>query len=229
MPAQYSYFAFLDVMGYRAHLSNDKRNGTELFKEKLTSAYRIFDQINIANLHHKSISDSIFISSSNNVVEFLKAIKNVYISFLENGLLIRGGIAYNQHFETAHITYSHALSDAYIIESQKSLFPRVIIDQSVIQKLANEAENNNSTELADIKSESLILECGNHYQLHIIDQGNWTNLYEQAKKIYTDSEQEIKNNPKLYEYYLWLQNYIFHFSPPRNRRQKFMESFNLPP
>lgn len=77
-------------------------------------SYRVFENIEIATLHHKSISDSIFMSSANDAYNFLCATKQVFLSFLENGLFVRGGIAYNKHFETNHITYSLALTDAYL-------------------------------------------------------------------------------------------------------------------
>ncbi|RMO84052.1 hypothetical protein ALQ33_03933 [Pseudomonas syringae pv. philadelphi] len=66
----YSYFAFLDVMGYRYYLKKDERDGTEIFKEKLITSYRVFEQVELGTLHHKSISDSIFMSSPNNIVDF---------------------------------------------------------------------------------------------------------------------------------------------------------------
>lgn len=224
----YSYFAFLDVMGYRYHLNKDKRNGTELFRDKLIASYRVFENIDLATLRHKSISDSIFMSSANNVSDFLDATKNVFLSFLENGLLIRGGIAYNKHFETQHITYSHALTDAYNIESTKSIFPRIIIDKSVIEKLKNESEPPlNSQQLKTIIDNRLILKCGNHYQLNILDEDNWESVYLNARKIYEETRDDILEDPKLLEYHLWLQSYIFNFKPPKNRKPKYIESFEF--
>lgn len=222
----YAYFAFLDVMGYRYHLKKDKNDGTEVFKNKLISSYRVFEEIEIATLHHKSISDSIFMSSANNAHEFLSATKQVFISFLENGLFVRGGIAYNKHFETTHITYSLALTDAYNIESEQSIFPRILIDKAVIQKLRNESEPplNNDT-LQRIIDSKLLIDCGNHYQLHILDGDNWNNIFEKAKEIYIAHQEDIDESPKLIAYHTWFQEYLFNFKPSRNRKSRYIELY----
>lgn len=224
----YSYFAFLDVMGYRYYLKKDELDGTEIFKEKLITSYRAFEQIDLATLHHKSISDSIFMSSATDIVGFLKATKNVYLRFLENGLLIRGGIAYNKHFQNQHITYSHALTDAYNLESSKSIFPRILIHKSVIEKLKNESQGEaQSQELSQLIQDNLIIRCGEHYQLHIVDNQNWSTVYDHAKLVYKSNESAINEDPKLFEYHTWLQNYIFHFKPKRSKKQKYIEHFEF--
>lgn len=224
----YSYFAFLDVMGYRYYLNKDKQDGTEIFKEKLINSYRAFENVELGVLHHKSISDSIFMSSPTNIIDFLKTAKKVYLKFLENGLLIRGGVAYNKHYETQHITYSHALSDAYNMESTKAIFPRILIHKAVIEKLVNESQGEaQSIELNQVIDQKLIIKCGNHYQLHIIDNENWTIIYESAKSIYIDNEIHINEDPKLFEYHNWLQNYLFTFPPKGNRKPKYIKNFQL--
>lgn len=222
----YAYFAFLDVMGYRYYLKKDKNDGTELFKNKLISSYRVFENIEIATLHHKSISDSIFMSSANDAFDFLSATKKVFLSFLDNGLFVRGGIAYNKHFETNHITYSLALTDAYNIESEQSIFPRVLIDKSVIQKLQNEAEppTNNQT-LHRIIESKLLIDCGNHYQLHVLDDTNWDNTFNKAEEIYKTYRADIDESPKLTAYHSWFQEYLFNFRPPKNRKKRYIEQF----
>ncbi|MGY2330596.1 hypothetical protein ACW9I4_24570 [Pseudomonas sp. SDT2931_S440] len=224
----YSYFAFLDVMGYRYYLKKDELEGTEVFKEKLITSYRAFEQIDLATLHHKSISDSIFMSSATDIVGFLRATKDVYLRFLENGLLIRGGIAYNKHFENQHITYSHALTDAYNLESSKSLFPRILIHKSVLEKLKNESQGEaQSQELSQLIQDNLIIRCGEHYQLHIVDDRNWPEVYENAKSVYKANEITINEDPKLFEYHMWLHNYIFHFKPKRSKKLKYIEHFEF--
>lgn len=224
----YSYFAFLDVMGYRYYLRKDEKDGTEIFKEKLITSYRVFEQIELGTLHHKSISDSIFMSSPNNIVDFLDAVKKVYLGFLDNGLLIRGGIAYNKHFENVHITYSHALTDAYNLESTKSIFPRILIHKSVIEKLKNEsAGESQSQELQTLIDKKLIIRCGENYQLNILDKTNWTKTYAAAKRIYLENEIAINEDPKLIEYHIWLQNYLFHFQPTKSRQHRYIQPFEL--
>lgn len=80
----------------------------------LSNSCKVLNQINGAQYGCKSISDSIFLHcNAENPIEFLRVLKNIYISFVENKTLIRGGVAYNKHFENPNITYSLALSEAY--------------------------------------------------------------------------------------------------------------------
>lgn len=224
----YSYFAFLDVMGYRYHLNKDKLAGTETFRDKLIASYRAFETIDIATLSHKSISDSIFMSSANDAYDFLATTKRVFLSFLENGLFVRGGVAYNKHFENQHITYSHALTDAYHIESSRAIFPRILLDKSVIEKLRNEqSPPTNNPALQQLIDNELILHCGNHYQLHIIDETNWERIYEYASSIFASAKDDIIDNPKLTAYHVWFQEYLFNFKPRRNRRKRYIAQFEL--
>ncbi|WP_415915427.1 hypothetical protein [Pseudomonas amygdali] len=150
------------------------------------------------------------------------------LEFLENGLLIRGGIAYNKHFESTHITYSHALTDAYNLESSKSIFPRILIHKSVIAKLKNESQGEaKSQELKNLIDQKLILKCGENYQLHTLDGNNWGKTYAAAKRIYLENMDAINEDPKLIEYHTWLQNYLFHFQSKRSRQVKYIHNFEL--
>lgn len=224
----YSYFAFLDVMGYRHYLHEDEKNGTEIFKDKLMTSYRVFEQMEVGAVQHKSISDSIFMSASSNIVNFLKSAKDVYLRFLENGLLIRGGIAYNKHFENGHITYSLALTEAYNMESSQALYPRILIHKSVVEKIANESQGPNpSDDLNQLIQGKLLIRCGEHFQLHVLDNKNWAKVYENAKKTYQQNENHIRNDPKLLAYHTWLHEYLFHFKPLRSKKTTYISAFEI--
>lgn len=114
----YVYFAYLDILGYKESLSRDKNQSSLGFKDKLIEASNVFNSINSAHYHHREISDSIFIhSSSSDLVDFLSTIKEIYNHYLKSNLLLRGGISYGRHFESNSITYSLALTDAYLLNN----------------------------------------------------------------------------------------------------------------
>lgn len=224
---EYSYYAFLDVMGYREYLDLDMQNGTSTFKDKLIASFRVFEEVGQGNVRYKSISDSIFVSSPNSVVEFLVTIKKVYISFLSNGLLLRGGVAYEKHFENNSITYSLALTEAYKLESRHSIYPRILIQPALIEKAKNEKTQGTNNNLDRMIDSNLILKCGEYYQLHVIDQYNWISIFDGLKRIYDSDHDAINKSPKLLAYYTWLHNYLFHFKPAGIRRQKFIDEFQF--
>lgn len=90
--SDYVYFAFLDVLGYKSYLNEDIQNNALNFKDKLQHAFQVFNDVNGAQYRHKSISDSIFLHcNSEDPIEFFKLLKKIFVSFAENGVLIRGG------------------------------------------------------------------------------------------------------------------------------------------
>lgn len=222
--SDYTYFAFLDVLGYKNYLKKDIENSSLEFKDKLESAFSVFHSINAVELQHKSVSDSIFLYSSNeNPKGFLENIKKIYTSFIDNGLLLRGGVSYNRHFENSSITYSLALTEAYQLESEQAIFPRVMIHDSVVQKLKNESLAGKNNYYQEIISSSLLIKDGSMVMLNILDDANWDLVYRGCQLIYNSNKIEIDRDGRVRVKHVWLQDYILRFKPSRlnkkNRRE----------
>lgn len=217
----YQYFAFLDVLGYKKLLEHDVKNNEVVFKDKLVKAFRVFDDVNQTDFTYKSISDSILIrcTAETPIFAFFVLLKKVFISFLKADLLIRGGVAYNQHFENTNITYSKAIADAYDIEQKQSIYPRIVIADSVISM----AKTNK--QLERIKKAKLLLKDGNLFQLNIIDNANWVIVFKLVKQLYTSNAQEIDSDPALRAKYSWFQNYLFSKKPAKINKIRFLADF----
>jgi len=198
----YNYFAFLDVMGYREHLKKDIESGEEQFKEKLINAFRVFEHIDSSEIKYKSISDSIFISVNQgyDVNKFFDVLKKIWIAFLEQGLLLRGGVSYDSHFENQHITYSKALTDAYNIESQQAFFPRIVV-------------NNNIFDITKSEYKTFIIKSGDDYIIDVVTSENVIELYEHFKKIAYSNHSSIRKSAQIRSKYLWLQEYFLFRNP----------------
>lgn len=228
----YVYFAYLDILGYKESLSRDKNLSALDFKEKLLEASLIFNSINSAQYHHREISDSIFIhSSSSSLVDFLSTIKNIFNHYLSCNLLLRGGVSYGRHFENSSITYSLALTDAYLLESQHAIFPRVLIQESVVDAVTNKASDGDSGPLNLLISSELVCKDGDFYILNTIDDDVWDVYYNTIKEIYLRDEKAINSNTNLRYKYVWLHDYIFMKKPKGKRRPEFikrMVSFQWP-
>lgn len=218
---EYKYFAFLDVLGYKSNLDADKKSGKQEFLEKLKKSFGALDDIDTGIIQIKSVSDSIFIHSngrsSGDFILFLKTLRALFNSFLKNGLLIRGGVAWDEHFQNDRITYSYALIEAYLLESQKAITPRILIHKSIIEKSRNEDWLN------ELINNNLLIKDGQDIHLHIFDDENWNNIYDWSKKIYeSDLDKEnISSSAKIK--HIWLEDYIFHNKPSGAKRKHYIK------
>lgn len=212
MSRTYSLVALLDVLAYRNHLKADRSSGTETFKTKLESALSVLSSINETELSYQAISDTIIIAAnpSTALSDFIITIAAVQRAFLRSGLLIRGGIAFEQHFKSGNLTYSHALAVAYELEQRQAIYPRVVVDQSVIEMLRT-GNRFPATDTQRLQDERLI--CVQN-GIHFINfaAGNVDDCYEMAKCIYEIEHIELEGHEPELAKHRWLQDYILAFS-----------------
>ncbi|MGY5353538.1 hypothetical protein [Wenyingzhuangia sp. IMCC45467] len=96
----------------------------------------------IGKINSTSFSDSIVVSVrvDNNVNEMLSTliVNLAYIgsNLLENGILFRGGITIGDlvHNESGTV-FGQGLIDAYLLESNSAIYPRIILSDKLIKKL----------------------------------------------------------------------------------------------
>lgn len=196
--ADYSYVAFLDILGYKNLLGDDISNGTQIFKNKMIEAFRVLDDVNQANFAHKVISDSIFISCSdrNAAPELMIVLRKVFVAFLEKGLLIRGGVSYGEHFQNQTITYSPALTKAYMLESSVAEFPRVMIDQNIVDMFPG------------LKQSGEALKSGDNWYLNIANKENYEQIWQYASTTCSANIAEINKSEKVRIKHRWLQDFL---------------------
>lgn len=200
--ADYSYVAFLDILGYRNLLDADIKNGRQTFKDKMNASFRVFDEVNATNFSHQAISDSIFITCSDRslVRELLALLQNVFCSFLNQGLLIRGGVSYGEHFQNRTITYSPALTKAYILESSLAEHPRVMVDSNIYEMFP------------EIVDDKIILQSGPNWFLNVINEENHKMVWDNARTLFAESREDIISHEKVRSKHRWLQDYIIEVS-----------------
>lgn len=212
MAKTYSLVALLDVLAYRNHLKFDRSSGNEIFKAKLESALSVLNSINETELSYQAISDTIIIAASPSIEisDFISTIASVQRSFLQSGLLIRGGIAFEQHFKSGNLTYSHALAVAYELEQKQAIYPRVVIDKSVIEMLRTGSRFTPS-DIKRLQDECFVcVQNGVHFVNFVAGHVDW--CYESAKKIFDAESVNLEGlEPELVKH-RWLQDYIVAFS-----------------
>lgn len=202
--SQYLYAALIDVLGYRQQLERDRKFGILNFKDKLTNALAVLEHFDESIIKVQAISDTIIVTCEEhrNILEFFDALKKIFIAFLRQGLFIRGGVAYSRHYQSNHVTYSHAIARAYELEQNQAIYPRIVIDPNIIEMYKI------GTDLPDILKSGLI--CYEHgvYFLQILSEENWDEIFRLASEIFEKNKEQLSNNEAAYNKHLRFQFYL---------------------
>ena len=135
---------FLDILGFKRLIDQQQEGIVSEVLSVTSSKY--------AGYEISAFSDNMAVSIKiESGVELLKIIEFAsYLSWklISKGVLSRGGIAVGNLYHKNGIIYGPALLDAYYLESQVAIFPRVILEKDAINKFSammsipTEAENN---------------------------------------------------------------------------------------
>lgn len=143
---------FLDILGFKSIINKtvDKEEDVETAIKSLYNnlneirtflIFRLSEFKSVIHDQNKSVrvtqfSDSIIISfiSDKNVtlLNLIIVIQELIIKLVNNGLLCRGAISYGKLVHDENIIFGPALNDAYETETKAALYPRIILDKSVI-------------------------------------------------------------------------------------------------
>lgn len=137
------YLAFIDILGFSEMVETDcagapddeTLNLNKLF-ETHSATKKALGELDGYNL--TQFSDSIVLSRSfshkiEDLSQFLSIVSKYQADLLASGLLCRGGISYGKHCEDSSFLFSKALINAYSIETKTAKYPRIVIDQNLLQ------------------------------------------------------------------------------------------------
>ncbi len=206
-----TFVSLLDVIGYRKKIDDDRLSGEERFKKNLVRALSVFNELNEAEFGYQAISDTIIVSTppSAPFCDLLRALKKIHRSFLENGLFIRGGVAFAAHFRSGNLTYSHALPVAYALEQQQAVYPRIVIDNNIIELFSGEGKL--CSEIAEVAAEKLICVQNGVYFVNTV-YGAEAEYYRLARDIYANESPFLQGREHELAKHRWLQDYILNSS-----------------
>jgi len=204
----YVLAALLDVLGYRNRLAMDRESGRLDFKDALQKAMQEFSNVNEAQYAYHAISDTIIITSNDD------ADLAGLLAVLREGMLVRGGLAYERHFKSNNITYSPALALAHKVETEDAIHPRIVIDGNVIET------QKNKNLWSKVAESHLVCECNGIHFLNVLDANNWEQVYRWAKQIYENEKDVLAGKEKEFLKQVWLENYILS-SPHANSTKGF--------
>ncbi|HCT9096787.1 TPA: hypothetical protein OUB62_004205 [Serratia liquefaciens] len=159
--------AFIDILGFKSLLNDtlDKSgNDNEVKIDAIISAYDairdIWDLDQAPGLlnNHTTETKKISIFSDCLVVSFavdqpggvfstLLEIKLLIMTLVSKKILCRGAVSIGKFIHTDNYLFGPALVEAYMLESKAAMYPRVILDHTVIEAGAqNRNENHNFSE-----------------------------------------------------------------------------------
>lgn len=139
----------MDILGFKKIIDDTmkkEKGGTE--NEDSTKTDFLIETINemteIANKTHKETSKTVTQFSDSIVISFiendLKEIPKLFFNLqrlianlLSREILCRGAISYGKLYHKNNLIFGPALNDAYETESKAALYPRVILDSSVLE------------------------------------------------------------------------------------------------
>ena len=141
-----------DILGFKKIIENAENDKAEetLNKLKITLSestsildmFKAVEKPTSMKLNYKLFSDNLYASFSYEVGNlqsfsdaFIVAIifaRAYFTNMLDNKILVRGGISFGNDYYDDNMIFSMALVKAYTIESEKAIFPRIVIDNELI-------------------------------------------------------------------------------------------------
>lgn len=222
------FVAFVDILGFK-NLVNNSNSNQKLIETIDNVLSEIEDDKNRNSdkaLGNKAIgreitnfSDSIVISYSTECqgagVNLLIDVRLLQLRLLYYGILSRGAVTFGKLIHDDDVCFGPALVEAYKMEEHDAIYPRVIVDESVIKEdLHNPYLNvdNDQEEFADI----LRVDQRDGYRFinYIVDDFDYPSEFEQCKiKIQQIIDNIISNREAEFEIvrkYVWLAHF-YHY------------------
>ncbi len=149
------FVCFLDILGFSAMVEEYENDLSSSVLQDIQGALE--DSLTILNLNkdektnevlkhlkYQLFSDCIsislpyfdnqedFINNFNLISTFTNGFQ---YNLMSKGFFVRGGISIGSFYANDHIIFSKGLVEAYQLESKKAIYPRVLIDEKIINKL----------------------------------------------------------------------------------------------
>lgn len=137
------YLAFIDILGFSEMVETDcaappdadTLNLDKLFDthSKTKEALGALEAYSLIQFSDSVVLSRSFSHNMDDFRQFLDIVSRYQADLLENGLLCRGGISYGKHCEDSSFLFSKALINAYAIETKTARYPRIVVDQNLLQ------------------------------------------------------------------------------------------------
>lgn len=151
------FVCFLDILGFSNMIDEYDEDLTstvlqdiqEAFQESINSIETNENTPNkdiLKHLRYQLFSDCVsisipffdreddFLSNFNLISAFIRGFQ---LNMMVKGFFVRGGLSIGSYYSDKHMIFSKGLVNAYLLESKKAIYPRVLIDKKILEKLKN--------------------------------------------------------------------------------------------
>ena len=146
---------FLDILGFSNYIQKYEDDITSTFLQDIQESFTIAKKQLLDNkdlitdedveyLEYQTFSDNIaisipyfdneenFLSNLNIIATYIRGFQLIMMA---KGFFTRGGLSLGSYYADNNIIFSKGLVNAYMLESKKAIYPRVIIDDNIIKKV----------------------------------------------------------------------------------------------
>lgn len=133
------YVLFLDILGFKKLVQETEIDDTKV--KALHTALSIIRGFATSGAklprNATQFSDSIVISftdeNNSELILLLDEIIDLLMAMIRKGIICRGAISYGKFYHDDKILFGPALVDAYETETKAAMYPRIILDKSVLK------------------------------------------------------------------------------------------------
>lgn len=255
MPAEQYIFqdravVFLDVLGFQEKLKvfeqeaidNKEASNTEYYvSERVNEFISTFKEavsfLNESNYNHYLFSDNIcitvdYIQNPNLLIDVLVTISDLFLKFAEKGYFLRGGLEVGKFVDEKSIAVGIPLANAYKLEQNVALYPRIVISSNYKQML-DSFENSSSLSEKSILLKKYILKthCEVNYLnpfFALVSDDEKIAKIEALKNAIELNLEENKLNERVALKYEWLAGEFNSFIDRYLNEYKYLESETPP-
>ncbi len=228
-----SLICHLDLLGFRELIRN-KNPGEisrvlRLFSNAVTPVKRGFQVKELATKQFVAFSDTHVTviptepkdSSARGLIflQILRLVHAQWLLFFEHKILVRGGIVVGDAVRSYGRFFGQGIIDAYDVESQKALYPRIVVDASVFEELKNNPKvwTHDDDPDAEIKAVKGLLHHDEENGVYYIDylrvmegEFDYPEVYPQYLEDYLDKIRELMaetTHPGAHSKLEWMKRY----------------------
>ena len=142
------FVAYLDILGMKNKIlessADESADVINKINQRILTIEEIVKMLNkhktlfaTHNLEVKIFSDNIVLYAERDWYSLLIAASYIQAKFIADELLVRGALCYNELYADERWIYGKGLVNAYEIENNTAIYPRIIIDDTFIEGMKN--------------------------------------------------------------------------------------------
>lgn len=231
---------FLDILGFKKIIEETEIKGQENVDQTeflIETIKEMKEAVNLTSTETTKnvtqFSDSIVVSFAENdqkeIPRLFFDLQRLIAKLLARGILCRGAISYGKLYHKNDLVFGPALVDAYETESQAALYPRIILDQSVIDVMKYNYSLENKHNYRKVRFDSdvqtyLKIDSDDKFYIDYFTGSMMFFEHNELNRVYSDLRKIIINgmrykNPGIKIKFNWMKNKY-------NKLPEFLERIN---